>query len=62
MIRAEIAARFVDEPVDRPLDVQRLAIHGDGLLARLDLGAELAHDLAIDGDTAAHDEFFAVTP
>ena len=62
VIGAEVAARLVDEPVDRPLDMQRLAIDGDGLFARLDLRAEFAHHLSIDRDTAAHDQFFTVAP
>src|SRR5579884_2074729 len=62
VVGAEVAARLVDKPVDQALDFQRLAIDLDLLLLGVNLGAQLADNTAIDGNTATEDQLLAVPP
>jgi hypothetical protein len=62
VVGAQVAARLVDDPIDGPLNLQRLAIDLDLLVLGIDLGAELADDVAVHGDAAAENQLLAVPP
>ena len=56
---ANAAAGFVEGDVELAFGADGLAIDGDFVVERIDFGAELADDLAVDFDAAIEDELFA---
>ena len=62
VVGAQIAARLIHQPIDRPLGVNRLPIHADFVLVRLQFAAQLAHRLAVDADPAGGNQFLALSP
>ena len=62
MVGAQIAARLVHQPIDRPLGMNRFSVHGDFVGVRIDFGAELANRLTVDANSAGGHQLFALSP
>src|SRR5690348_6338792 len=60
VVRAQEAARLVDEPVDELLGTHRFAVEGH-LLLRRDARAQFGDDIAVDRDAASTNELVALT-
>src|SRR5205807_1253732 len=60
VVRAEVARRLVDDPVDRPLVPDWVVVHGDGLGFRVNAQAQVGDAAAVDLDPAAGDQPVAV--
>ena len=62
VVRAQVAARLVDEPVNKSLGMDRLAVDGDTLLVRIDARAQFADHLAVDRHATGANQLVTVTP
>jgi hypothetical protein len=54
--RRDVTARFVEDQVPRTLRPEELAVDSDLGTRRVGLGAELRHDLAVDGDSSGSNQ------
>src|SRR5262249_29501853 len=61
VIRAQIATRVIQEPVDMALCPDGLAIDADLMGIGVDLGTQVAHLLAVDRHSAREDQFFGMS-
>src|SRR5262249_22482011 len=61
VIRAEIAARLVHQPVNMPFAMDWAAVNGN-VLTRLHACPQIAHNLTVDDHAASGDEIIAMPP
>src|SRR5262249_12667275 len=59
---ADAAAGFVERDVKFAPGADRLAVHGDAIVQRIDLDAELADDVAVHRDAAVENDLFTGAP
>jgi len=61
-VRAQIAARLVQQKISRRIPANELAVDSDLLPPRIDARPQIADDLAVNADPPGNDVLFAVAP